>query len=704
MRVRQFFPETLLVEPALITDGQGRATLQVPMADSITTWRLTALANSVLGGLGSTTGALRCFQDFFIDLDLPIALTQGDRVAVPVAVYNYLPVEQTVRLKLTQADRFELTGADEYELTLAPNEVNVRYFTITASKLGSGKLLVHGYGSQMSDAIERVAEIEPNGKLLEKTSNGRLHGTVNETVTFPDEAIEGAGNLLVKIYPGMFSQAVEGLDSILQMPYGCFEQTSSATYPNVLVLDYMKTTGQVTPEIQMKAEGYINNGYQRLVTFEVSGGGFSWFGDAPANQILSAFGIMQFHDMAQVYTVDMALQQRTQQWLLKQQQADGSWKADEQYLHQESWSRIQNSQLPPTSYITWGLTYSGCQQAGVEKALTYLRQHADEAKDPYVMAMLANALVNGDLLLREGKFDPVTEQVLERLIALAKRQDGQMWWETEMTGVTHSSGKHSDLEATGMAALALLAAGRGGEVAEVLTYLIGQKDSRGTWHSTQATTLALRALMASQKAGTSKVAGTVKVMINDQEAAQLTLTPENADVLQQVDGRAFMKAGENKVRLQFEGEGSTLYQVVGKYYLPWEKVRAASEGLLDIAVEYDRTTLNKDDLVTAEVKVRNNAPGATSMVIIDLGIPPGFEVQADDLADLVEKGTLQRYSLTGRQIICYLERLTAGQSLQFHYRLRAKFPLSAQTPKSTIYEYYNTDNRADAQPVELEVQ
>ena len=87
----------------------------------------------------------------------------------------------------------------------------------------------------------------------------------------------GASSIWVKLYPGAFSQVVEGLDSILRMPYGCFEQTSSTTYPNVLVLDYLKTTNQAAPEAQLKAEEYINLGYQRLTTFEVAGGGFSLF-------------------------------------------------------------------------------------------------------------------------------------------------------------------------------------------------------------------------------------------------------------------------------------------------------------------------------------------------------------------------------------------------------------------------------------------
>lgn len=705
VRIRQFFPETLFVEPALITDQRGQATLKVPMADSITSWRITTLANSAQGALGSATGQLRCFQDFFIDIDLPVALTQGDRVSIPVAVYNYLPQAQKVRLELSKADWFELTGAASHELEIAPNDVDVRYFTITAQKLGAGKILVHGYGSRMSDAIERVVEVEPNGKLMEESKSGRLKAgeAVTQELEIPAEAIADASNILVKIYPGIFSQIVEGLDSILRMPFGCFEQTSSATYPNVLVLDYMKSINRLSPEIRMKAESFINTGYQRLVSFEVPGGGFSWFGDPPANKILTAFGLMEFYDMSRVHEVDPQLIERTQRWLLAQQQPEGFWQPDEQYLHQEAWARIQNSQLPPTAYINWALAYSGCKEEGVKKADAWLRQHAAEAQDPYVLAMLCNALVQGDLVLGPGETTSVTNQALERLIGLAKRDKGQMWWETEMTGITHSSGRHADLEATGMAALALIAAGRAEEAAEVLNYLIAQKDPNGTWHSTQATTLALRALTAAQKGATERIQAHVRVEVNGQLLEAFELTPENADVLRQIDARRAVKPGKNVVRLSFEGQGSSLYQIVSKYYVPWERVKPEEKEALDIQLTYDRTTLSKDDIVTADVTITNKLPATTSMIIVDLGLPPGFEVLAEDLENLVEKGLLQRYTLTGRQIICYIEKLTPQQTLKFSYRLRAKYPIRAQTPKSRVYEYYNTDRRAEAPPVELVV-
>jgi uncharacterized protein YfaS (alpha-2-macroglobulin family) len=171
-----------------------------------------------------------------------------------------------------------------------------------------------------------------------------------------------------------------------------------------------------------------------------------------------------------------------------------------------------------------------------------------------------------------------------------------------------------------------------------------------------------------------------------------------------VDARSVVKPGANKVRITFNGKGSSLYQIVGKYYQPWAQVKELDAEALDIALKYDRTTLAKDDMVTADVTVTNKLPATTSMIIVDLGIPPGFEVQAEDFENLIEKGTLQKYTLTGRQIICYVEKLTPQQVLKFSYRLRAKYPIKAQTPKSRVYEYYNTDRNAEAQPVSIAVQ
>ena len=297
-RVRSFFPETLYTNPSLITDGQGRALIHVPIADSITTWRITSLASTMKGALGSSTAPIRVFQDFFVDLDLPVSLTEGDVVSVPVAVYNYLPKRQRVSLELRQDPWFSLDGDDpSKQVEVGAGEVTSASFRVKASRIGEQQLqvtarLVDAPANQPGDAVARSVTVLPNGEEHAVVINERLEGSVTKDVVIPDGAIADASKIFVKFYPGALSQVVEGLDSILQMPGGCFEQTSSSTYPDILVMDYLKASKKITPEIQAKAEGFISLGYQRLVTFEVPGGGFSWFCQATSNKVLTAYGLM----------------------------------------------------------------------------------------------------------------------------------------------------------------------------------------------------------------------------------------------------------------------------------------------------------------------------------------------------------------------------------------------------------------------------
>jgi hypothetical protein len=221
-RIREYFPETLFWQPALITDDRGFADLSVPFADSITTWRLTASASSQGGLLGGVSAPLRVFQDFFVDLDLPVSLTQNDEVSFPVAVYNYLKTPQTVKLELQKESWFELMdeGGFTRSLDLKPNEVTAIKYRIRARRIGFQPLTVKASGSKMSDAIKRTIEVVPDGSRVEKVVTDRLTGKVLQTIEIPEHAIPDASKILVKLYPGVFSQVLEGTEGMLRMPFG----------------------------------------------------------------------------------------------------------------------------------------------------------------------------------------------------------------------------------------------------------------------------------------------------------------------------------------------------------------------------------------------------------------------------------------------------------------------------------------------------
>ncbi|MFQ6100243.1 MAG: MG2 domain-containing protein [Anaerolineae bacterium] len=219
-RLRQYFPETLYWAPEVLTDGSGFVSLEIPMADSITTWRLTALASSQDGRLGFTTRGVRVFQDFFVDIDLPVALTQGDEISIPVGVFNYLPESQEVRLVVEPEDWFELLGEAEQTLTIASNDIEVIYFPIRVVKFGRQGFQVTAWGKDMSDAIRRQVNVVPDGKEFRLAESDWLRESKEIVITIPPEAVPETPYVEVKIYPGVMAQAVEGLEKILRLPHG----------------------------------------------------------------------------------------------------------------------------------------------------------------------------------------------------------------------------------------------------------------------------------------------------------------------------------------------------------------------------------------------------------------------------------------------------------------------------------------------------
>ena len=695
-RVRQYFPETMYWNPELVTDDQGRAELKLSMADSITTWRMTMLANSAAGQLGSATAPIKVFQDFFVDIDLPVSLTQNDRVEIPVAVYNYLPGEQEVSLTLEEQPWFKLEGAAKRSVRMARNEVKVVHFPLTVTSLGRHSLKVVARGTKLSDAIQRAIDVTPDGREVRGAINDRLEKQVEKTVAFPGNAIPGATSLWVKLYPGAFSTVVEGLDGILRMPNGCFEQTSSATYPNILVTDYLRATKKINPELQMKAEQYINVGYQRLVTFECKGGGFSWFGNEPAHQILTAYGLMEFADMARVHDVDAALISRTQQWLAGRQKPDGTWPEDAQGIAEGIINR-QTGALRRTAYIGWALAESGFQGPAVGKAVEYVKAHRGEAKDPYTLAVILN------LLARVEKDGEAAANVANQLIGMAKQNANSAWWEGSTQTFTGAKAESADLETTGLATYGLARWGRNaGFVNKALTYLVQSKDSFGTWQTTQGTVWAMKALLFASSNGVGGGQGTVTVWANGAKAATIKITPEDSDVMRQIDLREHLKAERNEVKLVYEGEGSLLYQIASRHYVPWG-AQVPVEGPLSIKVEYDKTTLAQDDTATVTATVRNLTDKVAEMPLIDLGVPPGFTVDPELLEEAVKAKRISKYTLAARQIIVYLEKLDPRSTVEIRFRIKARFPIRARTPLSRAYPYYNPEQAAVSPPRQLVV-
>src|SRR5262249_1592175 len=126
-------------------------------------------------------------------------------------------------------------------------------------------------------------------------------------------------------------------------------------------------------------------------------------------------------------------------------------------------------------------------------------------------------------------------------------------------------------------------------------------------------------------------AGTVEITLNGKPGERLTLTADNNDLFQQFVSKGIDSAGPNKVVLHFEGEGSLAYQLAGQYFVRWAANGAGEP--LSIDVSYDRTRLAQGHIASAVAIVKNHLSNAANMMMVDLGIPPEFDLLTEDLDD-----------------------------------------------------------------------
>jgi uncharacterized protein YfaS (alpha-2-macroglobulin family) len=682
--IRDYFPETLYVNPALITDSQGRAEIDLALADSITSWRLSSIAHTKSGQLGSAAAGITVFQEFFVDALLPTHLVQNDEVEVPVAVYNYLGSAQTVTVTAKKESWFDLQSGASQQVTVPPKSVSAVKFRIKVKQVGTFPFTATGVSTTDSDGVKRSVEVRPDGKRQEIVFSGALEpGSTSHTVTIPAAAIDGASELFVKVYPGLLAEVVEGFEALLAEPHGCFEQTSAATYPNVMVLSYLKGAGISTPELEKKAKGYIDRGYQRLLTYEVAGGGFSLWGHAPADLILSAFGLMEFTDMAEVRYVDEALLKRTQSWLVSQQGADGSFTLPASGYYENAGNMAQDT-LRATAYVAWALTGSGYQGAPLDKAISYVKSKIDSADDTYTLAVAANALAE------HAPTDPATKGLLAKLKQKAVDDGETSHWDGSGCSMTYGYGKSMTMETTALAVGALLVAkDQSALAAEGLAYLTAEKGALGSYGTTQATVLSLRALLLALSAqGGDKASGTIQVSHNGALQGSAQVTPATSDVTRLFDLKQVVLEGDNKVTIDFAGSGKLAYQVVGIYYLPHGAV--PDSGPLAFSVSYDKTSVKVGESIKVTATVKNEKNGKIPTVLLRVGLPPGFTVDEDELTPAKTGGVVQNVEQDASYLVLYLGDVgpsPVSVSLDMTASLAGVFT----APPSVAYPYYTPE-------------
>lgn len=151
----------------------------------------------------------------------------------------------------------------------------------------------------------------------------------------------------------------------------------------------------------------------------------------------------------------------------------------------------------------------------------------------------------------------------------------------------------------------------------------------------------------------------------------------------------FLKTGKNRIEIKrLKGAPLASVQAVANFYVPWSDAKL-SKSDLRFDVKFEKTEAKINDEITCRVEAGRDGSRGYGMMLGEIGIPPGAEVDRSSLEAAVRSWSISQYDVLPDRVVVYLWPRPGGVS--FNFKFRPRFGLKAKTAASTLYDYYNPE-------------
>ncbi|MFN7976107.1 MAG: MG2 domain-containing protein [Acidobacteriota bacterium] len=678
------FTETVYWNAAIETGASGEAKVRFALSDAVTSFRVLCDAFTTDGALGSATQLIESVQPFYVEAKLPLEVTYGDLLRIPVTAVNGT-LEPLSGATLVPSAAAPLSAGTLPALTLREGERLRKILDVkVGEKAGTAAITIAGKAGFYEDSVTRSLSVAPLGFPTGQSFGGMVApgARVTHTVAVPADLVGGSVRATVKVFPSSLGKLTSALERLIQEPYGCFEQTSSTTYPLVMAQQYFKSHTGVDPALVTRSHELPGKGYERLTGFECKTKGYEWFGESPGHEALSAFGLLEFTDMGKVRPVDAAMLARTREWVLATRDGKGGFKRERRALH--TW--IEDVDCS-NAYILWALLETGEPAKNLGPEIEALDAAARASKNGYVHALAANVM---QLAGRPSDADAL-------LGMLAAKQNAGGWLDGATASIVGSSGEALQIEATAFAALAWLKSpAHQGNVEKAIRWL-AEACQGGRYGSTQSTVLALRAIVAyDTERSKPRAAGSVTVLVDGKAVGNaMPFDEKSDDAIVLPDVSALLTPGKHEIGLSME-KGSELPYAVE---VTMNSLTPASSQQCPLSLEVDLTKdrITEGEIAEATVLLSNKKGEPLPMAVAILGLPGGLEPRHEQLKELVKAKAVSAYEVIGREVVLYFRSLDAGEVKRIPLSLIAAIPGTYTGPASRAYRQRAQDLGARVQ-------
>jgi hypothetical protein len=528
--IRTDFRDTAFWAPSVVTGADGTATLSVKLPDNLTSWRATATAVSSGAMAGKGRSDVIARKPLMVRVSPPAFMVQDESQTVGVSVRNETDQDQNVDVRI-QTTGLKVSGNAVQRLDLKARSSGRVEWQLQAADPGSATIRVTAAASRggNTDALEVKLPVRANGPTFESYNAGDTTTSAKFQMKIEQNAI--AGDLQISLTPSILGSIVESLDTLVDYPYGCVEQTMSRFMPAVVVRQFLREAGIQIPALDAKIVDVSEKSQARLRTMQRGDGGFGWWSYDEADPGMTAL-VLEGLYYAKKSGVDINthLVDRTLEWARNYAKT----------------SVLTSNYEGERVRLAYALSLHGVEPSEWSRLLV----------DPNLLANDELSLAYTVLAIHEagGKLTGETAKyraaAYKKLISLATETESTMSWAYDWW-----------YEPTAVALMAVIKTEPdGARAGKVLRYLTGKK--RGDcWTSTRDTAqIVLAGIEYLRHHNELRPDFEARVLLNGTELGKYRFAPGNISRTERITVPFDKLAkGANEVTVEFAGQGRVYY-------------------------------------------------------------------------------------------------------------------------------------------------
>ncbi|MEO8482015.1 MAG: MG2 domain-containing protein [Acidobacteriota bacterium] len=263
------------------TDASGAATREFALPESLTTYRIMAVAADSSSRFGSADAEINVTKPVTLLAAFPRFMTMNDRASFGAVVTNTLATGGPASVTIRSLDPaiLQFQGSTSQTVQLAGNGTEPVRFMATARSVGTARVRVTVTLGTETDAFESTFPVTAPAPLVTRAAFGDTDSRAIEKLALPAGILPGIGGLNVQLASTALVGLGEGARYLVDYPFGCAEQKASAALALTLAADLGNafTMGRIAPaDYRARASSVLGE----LPRYQCENGGFTYWAGA----------------------------------------------------------------------------------------------------------------------------------------------------------------------------------------------------------------------------------------------------------------------------------------------------------------------------------------------------------------------------------------------------------------------------------------